>query len=146
MLKLYNTLSRRKENFVPLKEGEVGIYSCGPTVYDLAHVGNLSSFIFVDLLRRWLEYRGFKVRHVMNITDVEDKIVSKCSKTMPGLFKHTVKFSNLLFNDLKRLNVKSAEFYPKATGHIREMIELVKKLIANGSAYEKNGSVYFRIS
>jgi len=146
MIKLYNTLHRRKEEFVPLKKGEVGIYSCGPTVYDVAHVGNLSSFVFVDLLRRWLEYRGYKVKHVMNVTDVEDKIIRNCSKTLPGLYKYTGKFAGLLLDDLKRLNIKSADVYPKATEHIQEMVDLVKILLDKGYAYEKDGSVYFRIS
>jgi cysteinyl-tRNA synthetase len=146
MLKFYNTLNRRKEEFVPLKKGEVGIYSCGPTVYDVAHVGNLSSFVFVDLLRRWLEYRGYKVTHVMNVTDVEDKIIRNCSKTMSNLREYTGRFADLLFEDLRRLNVKTAEVYPRATDHIQEMVNLIKVLIERGHAYYKDGSVYFQIS
>lgn len=146
MFTLYNTLNRKKEKFVPLKQGKVGIYSCGPTVYNVAHVGNLSSFIFVDLLRRWLEYREYKVTHVMNVTDVEDKIIRSCSKTMANLREYTGRFTALLFEDLKRLNIKTAEVYPRATDHIQEMVDLIKILLDLGYAYHKDGSVYFRIN
>lgn len=146
MIQFYNSLTKKKEEFIPLYNNRVGIYSCGPTVYDVSHVGNLSSFIFADLLRRWLEYRGYKIIHVMNVTDVEDKIIQNCSKTFLGLQEYTGNFFNLLLNDLKRLHVKQAEFYPKATDHIQEMVDLIKKLIDNGSAYKKDGSVYFRIN
>jgi cysteinyl-tRNA synthetase len=146
MIKFYNTLTRIKEEFIPLKEGEVGVYSCGPTVYNDAHIGNLSSFVFVDLMKRWLEYRGYKVRHVMNLTDVEDKILRNCDKTMPGLIKYTEHYIEIFLNDLERLNIKPADFYPKATDHVKEMVEMVKILLDKGYAYRQDGSVYFKIS
>ncbi len=146
MFKIYNTATRRKEEFIPINKDEVGIYSCGPTVYDVSHIGNLSSFIFADVIRRWLEFLGYKVTSVLNITDVEDKIIRNCDKTMSGLKQYTVKYEKLLLDDLDRLNILPMEHYPRATEHIKEMVELIKTLLEKGYAYKKDGSVYFKIS
>lgn len=146
MFKIYNTATKRKEEFVPVKRGQVGMYSCGPTVYNVSHIGNLSSFIFADIIRRWLEFLGYKVTSVLNITDVEDKIIRNCDKSMPGLKTYTSKYEKLLFEDMDRLKIKPMEFYPRATEHIGEMVQLIKTLMEKGHAYAKDGSVYFKIS
>jgi len=146
MFKVYNTATKKKEEFVPVKKGEVGMYSCGPTVYDVSHIGNLSSFIFADVIRRWLEFLGYKVISVLNITDVEDKIIRNCFKTMSGLKSYTAKYEKLLMDDLHRLKIKPMDFYPRATEHVKEMVELIKVLIEKGHAYKKDGSVYYKIS
>jgi len=146
MFKIYNTATKKKEEFVPVKRGQVGMYSCGPTVYDVSHIGNLSSFIFADVIRRWLEFLDYKVISVLNVTDVEDKIIRNCDKTMSGLKTYTSKYEKLLLEDLDRLMIEPMEFYPRATEHIKEMVQLIKTLMEKGHAYEKDGSVYFRIN
>jgi cysteinyl-tRNA synthetase len=146
VLKFYNTLTRSKDEFVPLHGSEVRIYSCGPTVYDYPHIGNLRAFVFYDLLRRYLKYRGFAVRHVMNITDVDDKTIRNSRKEGMTLTKFTEKYTKIFFDDLEKMNVEKFEFYPKATEHISEMVEMVKTLLAKGFAYRgTDGSVYFNI-
>jgi len=146
VLKFYNTLTRSKDEFFPLHKGEVRMYSCGPTVYDYPHIGNLRAFVFYDLLRRYLKYRGFKVTHVMNITDVDDKTIRNSRKEGLSLSKFTEKYTKIFFDDLEKMNVEKFEFYPKATEHIKEMVELVKLLLDKGVAYRgADGSVYFNI-
>jgi cysteinyl-tRNA synthetase len=143
----FNTLTRRKETFVPMEEGKVGLYTCGPTVYDYAHIGNFRAFLFEDLLKRWLEYRGFKVMHVMNLTDVDDKTIRGSQKQGIPLGQYTEHYANAFFEDIKALNIKLADHYPKATGHIPEMVALVKTLIQKGYAYKsQDGSIYYAIS
>ncbi len=147
VLKFYNTLTRRKDVFKPLKEGEVRIYSCGPTVYDYPHVGNLRAFVFYDLLRRYLKYRGFRVKHVMNITDVDDKTIRNSRKEGLTLKSFTEKYTKIFFDDLKKINVEKFEVYPRATEHIEDMIELIKILLKKGFAYRgRDGSIYYKIS
>ncbi len=147
MLKLYNTFNRKKQIFKPLKNKIVKIYACGPTVYDYAHLGNLRTYIFEDILRRVLEYSGYRIREVMNITDVEDKIIKKAVAEKKEISAITKPYAKIFFDDLKKLNIKKAEFYPKATEHIKEMIGLIKKLTVKGFAYRsEDGSVYFNIS
>lgn len=147
MLQLYNTIARKKEGFKPLKAKEVRMYSCGPTVYDSAHIGNFRAYIFSDLLRRYLEYRGFRVKLIMNLTDVDDKTIKGSRKEGVNLKKYTEKYKAAFFEDIKTLNVKPAFAYPEATEHIREMVELVKALLRKGYAYKsKDGTIYFDIS
>ncbi|MFA5318463.1 MAG: cysteine--tRNA ligase [Patescibacteria group bacterium] len=146
MIAFFNTLTRKKQEFVPIQKGRVTIYSCGPTVYDFAHIGNLSSFLFVDFLRRWLEYRGFEVKHVMNLTDVDDKTIRRSQKEGVALGNLTKHYSQAFFNDLKILGIKPAHVYPRATEHILEMVALIKELMVKGHAYTKDGSIYYRIS
>jgi len=147
VLKFYNTLTRRKDGFRPLRKDFIRIYSCGPTVYDYPHVGNLRAFVFYDLLRRYLKYRGFRLRHVMNITDVDDKTIRNSRKEGMTLKNFTRKYAEIFFEDLGRINVEKFEFYPRATEHIAEMVELVKTLLKKGIAYKgRDGSVYYRIS
>jgi cysteinyl-tRNA synthetase len=142
----YNTLSQKKEIFIPLKNGEVSMYTCGPTVYSYAHIGNFRTFIFEDLLRRYLKMKGYKVTQVMNITDVDDKTIKNSLKEGVSLGEYTQKYEKAFFEDLEALRIEKAEYYPRATEHITEMIELIKRLQKNGITYEKDGSTYFRIS
>ena len=146
MLRFHNTLTRKKEEFKPLISNEVKMYSCGPTVYNYAHIGNFRSFIFVDLLRRYLKYKGFKLNHVMNITDVDDKTIRDSLKDGKSLQEFTQHYTAEFLSDLKTLNVEIPEVMPKATDHIPEMVELIKTLKEKGNAYERNGTTYFSIS
>ena len=146
MLKLYNTLTRKKEVFKPLRKDWVGLYTCGPTVYNYAHIGNLRTYIFEDILRRALEYAGFKVRHVMNITDVEDKIIRDSRKENKDIFEFVKPYEKGFYEDLAKLNIKKAWKYPKATSHVKEMIKIIQSLLKRGLAYESGGSIYFDIS
>ena len=145
-IKLFNTLSRQKEEFKPIEEGKVGLYTCGPTVYDYAHIGNFRAFVFEDLLKRWLEYRGYKVTHVMNLTDVDDKTIKGSQKQAKPLREYTNFYANAFFEDIKALNIEPASVYPRATDHVPEMVQLIKTLLQKGSAYRgEDGSIYFAI-
>jgi cysteinyl-tRNA synthetase len=147
-LKLFNTLSRSVQEFVPLDPAghRVGMYCCGPTVYDFAHIGNWRTFIFGDLVRRYLEFKGFTVQHVMNITDVDDKIIKRVAETKSSLHEFTGQFERAFFDDLKALNCRIPHQTPRATGHIPDIVALIEKLISRGLAYKTaDGSVYFSI-
>lgn len=115
---LFNTLTRQKETFKPIDEGNVRMYTCGPTVYDYAHIGNFRAFLFEDLLKRWLEYRGFKVTHVMNLTDVDDKTIKGSQRQQTPLGQYTGFYAKAFFEDVAALNIEPADYYPKATEHI----------------------------
>jgi cysteinyl-tRNA synthetase len=167
-LKLFNTLSRSVQDFAPLAPPKVGMYCCGPTVYDFAHIGNWRTFVFADLVRRYLEFKNFQVTHVMNITDIEDKIIKAVNSTSPKskvkspkpddstiqrfndstpLREFTGKFETAFFADMKTLNCLSPYQTPRATEHIPEIISLIEKLIARHIAYKaSDGSVYFSIA
>ena len=145
MLKLYNTLTRKKETFKPIKKNEVGIYSCGPTVYDYPHVGNLRAFVFPDILKRWLEYRHYKVNHIMNITDVDDKLILKSEGKRGELKEITKRYEDAFKDNLKELNIIPANVFPRATEHIKEMTKIIEKLEKNGYAYKTNDGIYFSI-
>ena len=144
-LKLYNTLSREKEAFIPLNPGEVRIYSCGPTVYNHPHIGNLRTFLWSDLLRRYLLFRGFRVRHVMNITDVEDKIIRNANAAGQDIRSYTAPFIAAFHQALAALRVKPADAYPLATEYIQQMVALVQRLNERGHTYVADGSTYFRV-
>ena len=147
-LKLFNTLSRSLQEFVPLDATgqKLGLYCCGPTVYDFAHIGNWRTFIFGDLVRRYLEFKGYAVLHVMNITDVDDKIINRVRETKLSLREFTGKFEAAFFDDLKTLNCRMPQQTPRATEHIANIIALIDKLIGRGLAYKAaDGSVYFSI-
>lgn len=146
MIKFYNVLTRKKEPFRPLQKKWVGLYTCGPTVYNFAHIGNLRTYIFEDVLRRTLEYSGYRVRHVMNITDVEDKIIRGAQAAKKNIFEFVEPYERAFFQDLKKLNIEKAWKYPRATKHIPEMIALIRKLLKRGLAYSADGSIYFDIS
>jgi cysteinyl-tRNA synthetase len=147
-LKLFNTLSRSVQEFVPLDSAgkRVGLYCCGPTVYDFAHIGNWRTFIFGDLVRRYLEFKGYTVEHVMNITDVDDKIIRRVRETGTPLREFTGKFEAAFFEDLKALNCRLPHETPRATEHIADITSLIERLVARGLAYQTpDGSVYFSI-
>jgi len=145
-LQFFNTLMRRKEEFVPINPPHVGMYTCGPTVYSAVHIGNLRAFAFDDLLRRWLEYRGYDVKHVMNITDVEDRIITKVRESGETLKALTDSYTARFFEDLDALNIKRAHITPRATESIDGMIALIEKLIAKNHAYVGDDKcVYYSI-
>jgi cysteinyl-tRNA synthetase len=146
-MRIYNTLHRDTEEFKPIKKGFVGLYTCGPTVYNFSHIGNLRTYIFEDTLRRVLEWKGFKVKQVMNITDVDDKIIKKSIEESKTLSEISEPYTKTFLSDLKDLNIEKASVYPKATKHIREMIKLISVLVKKGLAYQgKDRSVYFEIA
>ncbi|HVP16382.1 MAG TPA: cysteine--tRNA ligase [candidate division Zixibacteria bacterium] len=146
-IRFFNSLTREKEKFVPIEKGKVKMYTCGLTVYDFGHIGNYRAFIFEDLLRRWLEYRGFKVTQVMNLTDVDDKTIRASRKNGVPLKEYTERYTRAFFEDVVTLNIEKAEFYPKATEHVPEMVALITKLMEKGYAYKgKDGSIYYEIS
>ena len=146
-IQFFNNLTRKKERFVPSEKGKVKIYTCGPTVYDFSHIGNLRAFIFEDLLRRWLKYRSFKVIQIMNITDVDDKTIKATRRQKISLKEYTKHYIQTFFEDIATLNIEKAEHYPRATEHIHEMVALVKKLMEKGYAYRgEDGSIYYDIS
>ena len=147
-LKLFNTLSRSVDEFVPLDPAgkAVGLYCCGPTVYDFAHIGNWRTFIFGDLVRRYLDFKGYAVTHVMNITDVDDKIIKRVRESGTTLREFTGKFEVAFLDDLKTLNCRRPQQMPRATEHMVEIISLIEKLLGRGLAYQTpDGSVYFSI-
>jgi len=147
-LSLHNTLSRKVEPFIPLDPAgkKVGMYCCGPTVHDFAHIGNFRTFVFSDLVRRYLDFHGYSLTHVMNITDVEDKIIRRVSEQKTTLAEYTAKYQDAFFEDLKILNCVDPHHIPKATDHIPEMIDLIGKLMERGVAYQApDKSIYFSI-
>jgi len=144
-LKLYNFLTRKKQLLKPLKDKAVGLYACGPTVYNYAHMGNLRTYIFEDILKRALEFNGYEVKYVMNITDVEDKIIRDSKKAKKNILDFVKPYEKAFFEDLKKLNIEKAYKYPKATQHIKEMIKIISALLRRGLAYKVNNSIYFDI-
>ncbi|MFO7840550.1 MAG: cysteine--tRNA ligase [Fidelibacterota bacterium] len=146
-LRFYNTMTRKKEVFHPLHPGKVGIYNCGPTLYNYAHIGNFRAYVFEDLLKRYLRFKGFTVHQVMNLTDVDDKIIGKCAETGKTIGAYTAKYKEAFFRDLSTLNIDKAEIFPSATEHIEEMVRLVKTLLNKGHAYRaEDGNIFFKIS
>ncbi|MDD2478835.1 MAG: cysteine--tRNA ligase [Victivallaceae bacterium] len=146
-IKFFNTLGRRQEEFKPLKNGEVKMYTCGPTVYNYAHIGNFRAYMFEDLLRRTLKYFGYKVTQVMNLTDVDDKTIRDSREQEMMLNDFTAIYKKAFFEDLKILDIEPAEFYPAATEHIPEMIAMIQVLMDKGFAYQaEDKSIYFSIA
>jgi len=146
-VKVFNTLTREKEVFKPIETGKAGIYTCGPTVYDYAHIGNFRAFLFEDLLKRWLIHQGFQVKHVMNLTDVDDKTIKSSQKQSKPLREYTEFYVKAFFEDIQALNIQPATVYPRATDHIPEMVQLIKTLSQKGFAYRgEDGSIYFAIN
>ncbi len=142
----YNTSSRKLEPFEPSEAGKVRMYTCGPTVYDRAHIGNFRTFAFEDLLRRFLRWKGFDVIQVMNLTDVDDKTIRGAREAGVPLATYTEPFIQAFFDDVDALRLQRAEYYPRATEHVPEMVELVRRLEAEGHAYVADGAVYYRIA
>src|SRR5580692_10992890 len=145
-IQLHNTLSGKVEPFVPLRPGEVGMYTCGPTVYDYAHIGNFRTFVFQDILRRFLLLRGFKLTHVMNLTDVDDRIIANAAAASLGIREYTEKYIQAFFADCRTLSVESPEHWIRATDHINDMVSLIEKLQKNTYTYPSEGSIYYRIT
>ena len=146
-LKFYNTLTRSLETFKSVEEGKAGLYTCGPTVYNFAHIGNFRAYIFEDLLHRTLEYAGYKVKQVMNLTDVDDKTIRNSQAQGMPLGEYTAKWTAKFHDDCKALNCLAPHVEPSAVGHIKEQLDIVQKLMDGGHAYQSDdGSVYFRIS
>ena len=146
-LRFYNTYSRQKENFKPIQDNQVGLYTCGPTVYDFSHIGNFRTFIFEDLLKRWLVHLGYKVKHIMNITDLDDKTIKKAKEEGIDLKDVTDRYTSYFMEDLEWLKILPADNYPRATEYIDRMIDMIQTLLDKNYAYKENdGSVYFDIS
>jgi cysteinyl-tRNA synthetase len=145
-LQFYNSYSRKKELFQPITEDEVGLYTCGPTVYDFSHIGNFRTFMFEDLLKRWLLHLGYNVKHIMNITDLDDKTIAKARNEKVELRVVTNRYADHFMEDLKWLKILPADKYPRATDSIKKMIDIIQVLLDKGFAYrESNGSIYFNI-
>ena len=144
--RFYNTINRKKVEFEPITPGTVKLYTCGPTVYDTAHIGNFRTFLFEDLLKRFLIFKGYEVYHVMNITDVDDKTIKRAITEEITINELTLKYTEEFMNDIKSLKILPADKYPRATDHIDEMIKMIQALEENGYAYEtEDHSVYFRL-
>ena len=146
-MKVFNTLSRKLEELAPLEPGHVRLYTCGPTVYNYAHIGNFRAYVFEDLLRRQLKFAGFKVTQVMNLTDVDDKTIRGANEQGISLDAYTRPFKDAFFSDLQFLNIEKAEHYPAATDHVEGMIRIIQTLITEGLAYvSEDGSVYYNVA
>jgi cysteinyl-tRNA synthetase len=146
MLRIRNTLSGKLEEFHSLREGEVRFYYCGPTVWDYGHIGNFRSALNADIIRRYLKYKGYRVTHVMNITDVEDRIIAKSQEAGLSIDDYTAKYIEALWEDFDALGCERPDIVPRATRHIPEMVNLIEKLLETGHAYRSNGSIYYRIN
>ena len=143
-MKIFNSMTMKKEDFVPIEEGKVKMYACGPTVYNYIHVGNARPIIMFDVLRRYLEYRGYEVTFVQNFTDVDDKIIKRANEEGASSKEISEKYIAEYLVDIKGLGVRPATIHPKATENIDEIIKIVETLIEKGYAYEVNGDVYYR--
>ena len=144
-LKLYNTLSRQLEEFKPINPPHVKIYACGPTVYNYFHIGNGRTFLVCDLLRRYLEYKGYLVNFIQNLTDIEDKIINRAKEMGVSPEYVSKKYSRAFFEDCNGLGILPADIHPRATDHIPEMLDIIQKLIANNKAYAVDGDVYYAV-
>ncbi|PYU00542.1 MAG: cysteine--tRNA ligase [Acidobacteria bacterium] len=145
-IQLHNTLSGKLEPFVPQKPGEVRMYTCGPTVYDYAHIGNYRTFVFQDMLRRFLKLRGFQLTHVMNLTDVDDRIIANAAAAGKDIRGYTEKFVQAFFEDCKTLSIEAPEHWIRATDHIDDMVKLIQRLQEKTFTYSSEGSIYYRIA
>ena len=146
MLKVYNTLTKKIEEFKPINPPAVGMYICGPTVYDYFHIGNARTFVMADIIRKYLEYKGFKVNFVMNVTDIDDKIIKKSVEEKIAFNDVAKKYAEAFFEDLKRLRISPATSYPRATENINEILAMIKSLVDNGFAYNVDGNIFYNVS
>jgi cysteinyl-tRNA synthetase len=146
MLRFFNTLSRQVEDFQPLDGNNVRMYMCGPTVWNFAHIGNFRTFIFGDILRRYLKFKGYELTHVFNLTDVDDRIINEANARGISINEFTAPYIQYFWEDFDALGNERPEVTPRATDHIAEMIDIISKLLANGRAYESDGSIYYRIT
>jgi len=145
MLSFFNTLSRKVEEFHPLEGNKVRLYMCGPTVWNFAHIGNFRTFIFGDVLRRYLKHKGYELTHVFNLTDVDDRIINESAKQNINIDQFTAPYIQYFWEDFDALGNERPEITPRATHHIPEMVKIISKLLENGHAYESDGSIYYRI-
>jgi cysteinyl-tRNA synthetase len=145
-LRFYNTLTQEVEVFRPLQDNTVRMYTCGPTVYNYVHIGNFRTFTFQDILRRWLRYRGYQLNHVMNVTDVDDKIIANAARAGKSIKDYTTVFTRAFFEDAAALRLQKPEHVAPATEHIQQMADAIEKLAVQGYTYQSDGSTYFRIS
>jgi len=145
MLSFFNTLSRQVEEFHPLEGNKVRLYMCGPTVWNFAHIGNFRTFIFGDVLRRYLKHKGYELTHVFNLTDVDDRIINESAKQNINIDQFTAPYIQYFWEDFDALGNERPEITPRATHHIPEMVKIISKLLENGHAYESDGSIYYRI-
>ncbi|MCH7773484.1 MAG: cysteine--tRNA ligase, partial [Bacteroidetes bacterium] len=146
MLSIYNTLTKKKEIFEPINPPEVRIYMCGPTVYDYFHIGNARSWVMSDVVRRYLLYKGYKVKFVMNITDVDDKIIKRANEKNEDFGEFAEKYITTFFDDLKKLKLMKADIYPKATEHMDDIIRMIESLEDKEFAYNIDGNVFYDVS
>lgn len=146
MLRFFNTLTRQLEEFHPLEDGKVRMYLCGPTVWNFAHIGNFRTFVFGDILRRYLKFKGYDVTHVFNLTDIDDRIINEAAKKSVTIDDFTAPYIQYFWEDFDALGNERPDITPRATHHVPEMIEIITKLIENGHAYESDGSIYYRIA
>lgn len=146
MLRLFNTLSRQLEDFQPIENGKVRMYICGPTVWNFAHIGNFRTFIFGDILRRYLKFKGYELTHVMNLTDIDDRIIKEAAVRNISIDEFTAPFTQYFLEDSDALGNERPEVMPRATHHIAEMIDIISTLLENDHAYESDGSIYYRIT
>ena len=146
MLRFYNTLTKKIDEFKPLNPPNVTMYICGPTVYDFFHVGNARTFVLADVIRKYLEYKGFKVKFAMNLTDIDDKIIKKSNEENISINDIAKKYTDAFFEDLERLKIKGATLYPKATEHLETIIKMIESLVEKGFAYNVSGNVYYNVS
>ena len=146
MLRFFNTLSRQIEEFHPIDEGKVQMYICGPTVWNFAHIGNFRTFVFGDILRRYLKFKGYELTHVFNLTDIDDRIINEAATRNISIDEFTAPFIQYFWEDFDALGNERPEITPRATQHIAEMIDIIAKLLENGHAYESEGSIYYRIT
>ncbi len=146
MLRFFNTLSRQQEEFHPIEKGKVRMYICGPTVWNFAHIGNFRTFIFGDVLRRYLKYKGYQLTHVFNLTDIDDRIINESAKAGVSIDDFTAPYIAAFWEDFDALGMERPEVTPRATHHIADMIDIITQLLANGMAYESEGSIYYRIT
>ena len=145
MLKIYNTLTRQKEPFIPMEEGVVKLYVCGMTTYSDAHIGHARTYVAFDIIRRYLEYKDYKVFYVQNITDIDDKIIKAANEAGMDALEYSAYYARRCLEDMNKLGIKPADLYPKASEHINDMIEMIEKLVEKKFAYVANGDVYFSV-
>src|SRR5258708_12162778 len=146
MLRVYNTLTRQKEDFQPVEPGKVGMYLCGPTVYKPAHIGYMVGPVIFDSVKRYLTYRGYAVKFVINITDVDDKLIVRAAERQTTVEKLAREMTQDYFDNLQTMGVDSVDLFPYATGHIPEMLDIIRRLIDKGFAYPLEGDVYFDVT
>ena len=145
-IQIYNTLTKKKEEFIPIRKGEVSFYLCGPTVYDYFHIGNARAWVVFDVIRRYFEYRGYDVKYIVNLTDVDDKIINRANELSVHPDEVASKYTEAYFEDCRRLKIKVATYSPKATEHIKEVQDLISLLLEKGYAYELDGDIYFEVN